>query len=592
MDKIKPEAEYVFEASWEVCNKVGGIYTVVKSKAALMTEAYSNYFMVGPLNNRNAKIEAVQKVPPKWLDEVFSELQKENINCFYGQWRCKGEPYVILIDFYKLTSMRTGLRKWLWESYGIETHTSGWDYDEPMLWSYAVGRLLEEIYVKLGSMKMVGHFHEWMSGIALLHLKSRDIPVKTVFTTHATLLGRSIAGNGENLYNMLDNICPHDEAKKRKVLDKFTTETACAKNADVFTTVSEITSIEAEKILDKKADVLLLNGLDIERFPTFEESSINHRIFRDKAREFCSLFFNPFYPLDLEQSLFFFIVGRYEYKNKGIDHFIEALGRLNQKMKDENSKKNVIVFFWIPSGVNGIKTALLENREQFEQVSEFVQSELPSIRSKLLSRIMNDENLNNISLFDKEQLDDIETFKVKFVKDDGPFISTHEFFDEANDPILNNLRRVGLDNKEDDKVKVIFYPVYLDGFDRLLELKYYQAIQACHLGVFPSYYEPWGYTPLESAALGVPAITTDLAGFGRFIKEHRQDDKGIFVINRLERQDEDAIAQLAEMMLDYTKLNRNDRVEQKISAKKLAELADWKMLVNNYFKAHNLALSR
>lgn len=589
----KPNADILFESSWEVCNKVGGIYTVVKSKAAIINDYYKEYYMVGPYFENNARIEAEQVVPPDYLKEVFSELENEGIKCFYGKWRCKGEPSVILIDFYSLKHKVAELRKWLWEEYKIESHAAHWDFDEPMLYSYAVGRLIELFAAKKSNKKIVGHFHEWMAGISLLHLKSRGSNVKTIFTTHATMLGRSISGKGRELYYELPNLDPHREAEQIGVLEKFTTEKACASTSDCFTTVSEITSIEAEKILDRKADVLLLNGLDIEKFPTFEECSINHRDFRDKAREFVSYYFLPNQQIDLEDTLFFFIVGRYEYKNKGIDIFIDALGKLNERLKAEGSSKNIITFFWIPSGVGGIQTPLLENRDQYEHISELIAKSVEKRRQKILRGIMSDKDMRNLDLFDADESRDIASFKARLNRNE-PLLSTHVLHDEANDPIVNNLRNVGITNKKEDRVKAVFYPVYLNGSDGLLNLKYYDAIQACHLGVFPSYYEPWGYTPLESAALGVPAITTDLAGFGRYIRTKRgnENEKGIFVIDRLDKSYDESCEALANIMYDYTKLRRKDRVEQKMVAKKLAEYADWSKLAKNYIKAHNFALKR
>ncbi len=591
MLETKPKADILIEASWEVCNKVGGIYTVVKSKADIINRSYDDYLLVGPNNPKSAMVEARQAVPPEWLKNIFDKLADEGINCFYGKWRTKGEPTVILIDFYKWANRINDTKKWLWESFGVETHTAGWDYHEPMIWAMAVGRLVEMISQAKPESRVVGHFHEWLAGVALLYLKERKCRVGTVFTTHATMLGRAIAGSGGDLYNMLGHIDPHEEAKRLGVLDKFTTEKACAQNADVFTTVSEITSIEAENLLGKRADVLLLNGLDSDKFPTFEESSILHTRLRDHVRQFLSSYFFPYYRFDLEQSLLFFIVGRYEFKNKGIDIFIKSLGRLNDRMKLEGSRKTVIAFVWVPAGVSGIKPEVLENHEQLEQIRTYIENSMPAIKGRLIRAVIEDEQLEKVKVFNEEEILDLNTFKVKFNTKGVPPLSTHQLYDEENDAVLNEFRACGLLNREEDKVKVIFYPVYLDGSDRLLELKYYKALQACHLGVFPSYYEPWGYTPLESAALGVPAITTDLAGFGRFMNHKRgnEEQKGIFVISRLNTPDEDAIQELSDIMHSYTMLNSKGRVEQKMVAKKQSELADWKTLANNYIEAHNIA---
>jgi glycogen synthase len=587
-----PEAEYLFESSWEVCNKVGGIYTVVKSKLELTNNAYENYFLIGPLNKTKVPYELEQTIPPEWLKDIIEELKNQNISCLFGRWRTKGRAYVILIDFYSLSYKINELKKMIWEKYQIETHSSSWEFEEPMLWSYSVSCFLNLVSKKLSGKKIIGHFHEWMAGLSILFLKEFNANIATVFTTHATILGRSIAGNGMDLYNMLSDINPHEIAKKCNVLDKYTTEKACANHSNVFTTVSEITAFEAEKILEKKADVLLLNGLDIEKFPSFEESSVLHIKAREKARELISYMFFPHYNFDLTQSLFFFISGRYEFKNKGVDVYIDALSKLNEKLKNEKSKKTIIALFLIPSGVKGIKTSLLEKKEYYEQLKNTVSNIIPKINHNLLNTLMTKKEINSYNLFDIEDLDDLSIKSSLYQLGGEPEISTHQLFNEENDAILNYLKQKNLTNKKDDKVKVIFYPVYLDIHDRLFELKYYEVIQACHLGVFPSYYEPWGYTPLESAALGVPAVTTDLAGFGKFIKENTKKNEGVFVIDRLNKSYEECANQLFDVFYNYSNLSKNERVKQKMIAKKLSELADWKELVKNYYKAHNLALVR
>ncbi len=589
----KPRADMLFEVSWEVCNKVGGIYTVVKSKVELMKEHYPGYFLIGPYFPDKAKMETQQTVPPERMKRVFDILEREGIICYFGKWQIKGDPYVILVNFQKIIPNKNDIKKWLWESFQIDTLYSHWDYEEPMIWAYAVGKLLQHISEEYKNEKIVGHFHEWLAGIALLYLKSSNCRIKTVFTTHATMLGRALAGNGLDLYSMLDTMDPEKEARNINVIDKFLTERACAHNTSVFTTVSEITSIEAEKILGRKADVLLLNGLDIDKFPNFEECSIKHRQSRDVIRDFLAYYFFPYYTFDLEQSLIFFIVGRYEFKNKGIDLFIKALGKLNEQLKKEGSKKTVVVFFWIPMGVNGIKTELLQSQEKYEQIKELVDRNMGDFKSRLINNIMFRKNMKVESLFDREFLLETKKHKIMFARQGCPQLSTHYLFNEEDDAIIKGFRESGLLNRKEDFVKVISYPVYLDGNDNLLDLKYYDSIQGCHMGIFPSYYEPWGYTPLESAALGVPSLTSDLAGFGRFIRGKINDKKGgIFILDRFNRPEADIVGDFTNILYNYTKLNHKDRVEQKMRAKELAEFADWKVLIENYINAHNIAIER
>lgn len=593
---MKARADYLFEASWEVCNKVGGIYTVVKSKAKLLKENYKNYFLIGPYFEKKAQVDFTEKNAPTELKAIFSKLREKGIICHYGIWNIKGEPNCILIESQALSPQKDQFKKLMWDNFQIDSLNSNWDFEEPLLWSMAVGMLLEEIPQAYKTKKVVGHFHEWLAGFALLYLKLQKSPVKTVFTTHATMLGRTLAGSGRPLYSILNQVNPDEEAKRSGINDKYTTEKACALNTDTFTTVSEITSMEAEKLLGRKADVLLLNGLDTEQFPTFEEISVKHRISREIMREFLSYYFFPYYSFDLEQSLNIFIVGRFEYKNKGLDILLSSLSRLNERLKKENFKKTILVFFWVPREVHSTHTSLSNSKMNYLQLKDFIDDQSEILKNHLINHLLScpidcldDPSEISKDLFDKEFMKEAKRIRLNFAKQGNPLLITHHLPNETNDAMLNEFRKAGLNNAPDDKVKVIDYPIYLTGVDGLLDLNYYDAILGCHLGVFPSYYEPWGYTPLESAALGVPAVTTDLAGFGRFIKDKNKKG-GIFVLKRMNKSDDQAVEQFVNILLKYCKMSKKSRVEQKMIAKELSTLADWNIFINYYIEAHNLAL--
>ncbi len=600
---VDTKADVLFEASWEVCNKVGGIYTVVKSKAALINDAYPTYVLLGPFIEQQARDTFVQEQPPPEFQPVFADLSKEGIVCHYGTWQIKGDPKVVLLESAGLVPRKDEIKKRLWEEFKIDSLNAQWEFEEPLLWATAVGMLIEA-YARHnnpdGRRKIVAHFHEWLAGFGLLYLKQQKAKVATVFTTHATMLGRSIAGSGEALYDMLESLDPAKEAYAHGIQDKHLTEVACATHTDAFTTVSEITAIEAERILGRKADVLVLNGLDIEKFPTFEETSIKHRENRDIIREFVSYFFFPHYYFDLEETLFFFIVGRYEFKNKGIDIFIKALGKLNDKLKAEGSRRTIVTFFWIPRDVHGAKGELPVNKSNYYQIKDFVRRNSNVLQSRVMNTVFqcplasfNEEtSFNKGNLFDKEFLLEAKKLRINFQKRDNPLLVTHNLPYEEQDIIVNALLAAGLDNKEDDRVKMVFYPVYLTGIDGLIDLPYYDAIVGCHLGVFPSYYEPWGYTPLESAAFGVPSLTTDLGGFGRFLMQKGAPNEGVFILKRFHVSEEETVEHFTELLYNYCKLTAKGRVRQKIIAKELSNLADWKELVNNYFEAHNIAIGK
>jgi|SaaInlV_120m_DNA_4_1040238.scaffolds.fasta_scaffold00492_16 glycogen synthase len=598
-DMGSPKANVLFEVSWEVCNKVGGIYTVVKSKADLINSAYEDYYLIGPYVENKAKETFNEETPSKELAKIFSELAGQGITCYFGEWLIKGKPKVILMDVSKATDQINSLKKRYWDNYQIDSLNAEWTFEEPMLWSTAAGMLIEKFAQQNENKNIVTHCHEWMAGFAALHLKSVNANVGTVFTTHATMLGRTLCGSGRQLYEELEHLDPKKEAYNYNIQDKYLTELACAQNADVFTTVSEITSMEAEKILGRKADVLLLNGLDIEKFPSFEELSIKHRIYREKIREFVAYHFFPYYSFDLSQTLLFFIVGRYEFKNKGIDIFIKALGKLNQMMRENNSKKTIIVFFWIPHEVHGAKLELSENKMNYLHLKDFVVDNQKHVQQQILNHIIgsekhveSSEHLSTQAMFSDEFLLGARKLNLKFKKQGNPLLVTHNLSDEKNDEIIKALLAEGLDNKEDDKVKAIFYPVYLTGVDGLIDLPYYDCLQGCHFGLFPSYYEPWGYTPLESAALGVPSLTTDLGGYGRFLLSKKEGNDGVYVLNRFGVNENKVINDFSKSLFDYTLLREKERVEQKMLAKKVAGLADWSQFVKFYFEAHNKALEK
>ncbi len=594
----RPKCNTLFESSWEVCNKVGGIYTVIKSKAPLMKSNYKNYYLVGPYFEDKVKFEFQPKEPNDMLKRVFERLKKEGIKCYFGTWSIAGDQTTILIDFTGYVNKKDELKKFYWENYKIDSIYSQWDFEEPLIWSTCVGKLIEE-YTKESKEITVFHSHEWLTGFSILYLKNKKAKVATVFTTHATMLGRVLCAQGFDLYNNLDKINPLETAKSSGIIDKFTTELACAKECDVFTTVSEITAMEAEKLLGRKADVILLNGLDAEKFPSFEELSIKHQTNKRIIKEFIAYYFFPYYYFDLDETYIYFIVGRYEFKNKGLDIFIKALAGLNEKLKKENINKTIVVFFWIPTHVEAAKMSLAQNKLNFHRIKHFIEEQHEKFIYKVMSNIMEcqdmtcfQEEIPKKPLLDEDFIKDLTRLRVDFQRKGLPPIITHNIPNENNDSIIQALLSNGLNNSRENKVKVIFYPVYLTGIDGLTDLPYYEAITGCHLGIFPSYYEPWGYTPLESAALGVPSLTTDLGGFGKFLLTKTKGEEGIYVLKRFKKSEEEVVKEFTNILQKYSKFNKNQRVKEKITAKKLSGLADWNIFIQYYIEAHNKGVDK
>lgn len=588
----RAKADVLFELSWEVCNKVGGIYTVLMSKTALMKEYYKEYITIGPYIKQTASYAFEPKEPPQAFHNTFEILKSQGIICHYGTWQIKGYPNTILIDFSNILNKSNELKAWCWNNFNIDSLNSGFDFDEPLVFSYACSLLIQSLKTNVFSaQKVISHHHEWMTGLALLFLKQNNIPIKTIFTTHATMLARAIASK-DDIYQRLEQIDPQKQAYAIGVQDKFLTEKACAHTADVFTTVSQITSLECEKLLGKKPDVLLLNGLDMGRFPTLEETTLKHIKSKDKIKEFLSYHFYPYYrDFDIENNLLIGIFGRYEFKNKGIDVFIDALGKLNQKLKQEQSKTTITAFIWVPNQTHGVKKELLENKNYYGHIKDYVKMH----ENDILKKIMHDfiTNNQNQNLFTKEFLSNIKRDVMHFTRIGLPPILTHNLSNENTDPTIQKIRQNNLLNHPEDKVKIILYPCYLDGNDSLLNLSYYDALAGLHLAVFPSYYEPWGYTPLEAAAMGVSTITTDVSGFGRFITQSLpKENQGIYILNRFKQNYEQITTSLMHMIHNFSRLDHAKRVQNKINAKQLSHLADWRHLITNYITAHNMALEK
>jgi glycogen synthase len=594
---MEPDATTVIEVSYEVCNKVGGIYTVVSSKADLLNDKYENYILIGPYFKDKADIEFSPVDVPTEIQPAIDHLSSIGITAHYGKWLIKGNPTVILIEFDSLYSHTNELKKQLWEKFGVDSLSAGHDFDEPLIFSYATALTIEALEQKtpFDSSSMVAHFHEWMTGIGLLVLKQRESPVKTVFTTHATMLGRALCSSGSDLYGMLDSMDPYREAERCNVMPKFTAEKACAQQADVFTTVSEITGIEAEKILGRKPDVLVLNGLDMSHFPTFEDIAIKHRLNRDRMREFLSYYFYPYYSFEMKHMQHYFILGRNEYRNKGVDITISALAKLNERLKEQQSSRQIVCFFFIPMQEHGIKKEVIENKVYYRNIKNFVLRNIGNIEQEMVDTVATDMGWEDYEKFQENFEQTAKRLSISFKRnEDRPPLCTHYLENEDNNEIIRGFKNAGLLNREEDKVKVILYPVYLNGVDGLLDLDYYDTILACHLGLFPSYYEPWGYTPLEAAALGVAALTSDLSGYGRFLntQETRDESPGVFVLPRFGVSDSEAVDTYTDLLELSAKFTHNQRVENKIAAKHVARLADWKILVNNYIEAHNKALKK
>ena len=529
----------LFEVSWEVCNKVGGIYAVVSSKILEALAAFGeNYFLLGPDLGNNPDFEETDE--PCW-QELRQETDRRNLSCRFGRWNIPGRPKVILVG-YRDRYDQSQLLFSLWNRYGVDSISGGWDYVEPVMFSTACGEVIEAACKALhipADGPALAHFHEWMCGGGLLYLKTNAPYVGTVFTTHATMLGRSMAGSGFDIYKQMPQINPKHEAGAYNITAKCSMETASAREADCFTTVSRITADEAGVFLGRTPDVLTLNGLDLRVIPDYSRDRSLATASRQRLLEAAGRLLRRRLP---EDTRVFLVSGRYEYHNKGIDVFLDALGMVNTALSQ--SQSNVLALCAVMGGHSGVNA------------------------------------------------DAVSGDPAKLPGQGGFWISSHHVYNQPNDPILNACQRLGLDNRPENHVQVIFDPALLDGKDGFLNMRYEEVLAACDLGVFPSWYEPWGYTPQESAAHAVPTVTTDLSGFGMWVRSSQRDKNGVTIICRRQTSYDETAASLRDVLLQYASLPEEQMQEHRHMVRHVAEGCSWEQFFPYYVQAYGLALDK
>lgn len=534
--------DYLFEVSWEVCNKVGGIHTVLSTKAlTLVNQLGDNYMLIGPDVYREGRVNPEFSEDVELLKDWKQQALTEGLRIRAGRWNIAGNPIAIIVDFTTFISKKDEIFSKFWETYKLDSLSGQWDYIEPALFGYAVGKVIES-YVKYHQYfneKIIAQFHEWMTGTGILYLKEKLPQVSTVFTTHATVLGRSLAGNRRPLYRNLGTYNPDNLAREFNITSKQSLEALSARNADAFTTVSDITARECKQFLRKEVDMITPNGFEDSFVPVKEQYEIKRHTARERLTKVASTLFGYALPEDI------FMVatsGRYEFRNKGIDLVIDTLGQLN---KNPDLSRQVLAFLLVPANHFGP-------------------------RKNLLRKLQNEP-------------DEIH---------DGSVL-THNLHDAESDPILNRIRSAGLNNRPEDKVKVIFVPSYLNGDDGIFNLPYYDLLIGFDLTLFPSYYEPWGYTPLESIAFSVPTLTTSLSGFGMWVrKEIKDPDSAVYVIERTDTNDEEVVRAMGQSIIATTSLSPEQFTAAMNKAKEISQLALWDKFIDYYKDAYKIAVGK
>lgn len=585
----------LFEIAWEVCWQLGGIYTVLRTKAAAMLERWGErYCLIGPYNPQTAAVEFEELPTEGIIRQTLDKLRASGVPCHYGRWLITGRPRVILLDHRARYSQIEADKYLLWKDHGIETYASDGEVNDTIAFGFVVAEFFSELSKLAQGRSILAHFHEWMGGVAVPRISHLRLPVTTLFTTHATLLGRYLASDNPGFYQHLPYINADAEAVKYQILPRHQIEKTAAHASTVFTTVSEVTAVEAEKLLGRRPDAILPNGLNIQRFSALHEFQNLHRERKERIHEFTMGHFFPSYAFDLDKTLYIFTSGRYEYRNKGIDLFIEAMWRLNQRLKRMPDRPTIVSFIITRAAVRSISVGALQNQAMFDELRNTCREQEREMGSKLFLSATTGRLPTINELLPEDTVVRLKRAMHAWRSGRQPAIVTHDLIDDTSDPVLKHLRHRGLFNSADDPVKMVFHPEFVTATSPLINLDYTDFVRGCHLGIFPSYYEPWGYTPMESIALGVPAVTTDLSGFGAYVERHIEGarDQGIMVLKRRNRSFDQSADELVEYLLEFISLNRRQRIELRNKTERASELFDWSALVSHYHEAHDLALQR
>jgi glycogen(starch) synthase len=592
----------LFEIAWEVCNQVGGIYTVIRSKvpSVIKVQGVDNYFLIGPYFKDQADAHfdpATDYSTP--VGKAVLQMQERGFDVHYGQWIVSGRPNVVLFNPYSVYDKLGEIKHFLYQDY----HISIPDGDELLDKVAAFGFQVKEFFHYLCAIGfcengVIAHFHEWMAGIPIPGIRKDNLNIKTVFTTHATLLGRYLAMNDLDFYEHLPFYNWEEEAAKFNVKPIAEIERASAHGAHVFSTVSEVTAKECVHLLGRTPDVILPNGLNIERFEALHQIQNQHVRIKEKIHDFVMGHFFQSYSFDLDKTLYFFTSGRYEYQNKGYDLTLESLARLNWKMQQAGIDMTVVAFFITKRPFYSFNPEVLESKAHIDDVSRAVAEIKEQVGKRLYTEITSADGpyqFPDLSAMVEDYLRlklrrNVQSWKTHKL----PKIITHTLVDDAKDEILNFLRTANLVNNRHDKVKIVYHPDFISTSNPLFKMDYTQFVRGCHLGIFPSMYEPWGYTPLECLASGVPSVTSNLAGFGDYVMKNVEDNehKGMYIIDRTDGNFHRAAEELANIMFQFVQLSRRERISLRYRCEESSLDFDWSNLGKFYNDAYKLALER
>lgn len=538
--------DYIFESSWEVCNKVGGIYTVLSTRAKTLQDAFRDKIIfIGP--------DLADANDLYFLEDetLFIEWRKQalakGLAIRVGRWKVPGEPIAVLVDFSQYFKDKNEIYTRSWELYQVDSLHAYGDYDEASMFSYGAAKVVESFYNFYldKSKKVIYHGNEWMTGLGLLYINSKLPNIATLFTTHATSIGRSIAGNNKPLYDYLFAYNGDQMACELNMQSKHSIEKQTAMNVDCFTTVSEITANECKELMEKPVDFVLPNGFENDFVPKGAQFTRKRNAARKRIFEVANALLGV--DFDDQNTLVISTSGRYEFRNKGVDVYIEAMNRLQ---RDNRLNKKILAFIEVPGWVGEPRQDLIDR-------------------------------LNSGHKFDTPL--------------HVPMI-THWLHNMSHDNVLDMMKYLDMQNRQEDNVKLIFLPCYLNGDDGIFNMKYYDLVLGNDMCIYPSYYEPWGYTPLEAIAFKVPCITSDLAGFGLWANSEighvGEIIDGVKVVHRTDYNYSEVADKIKDTVAEFSNFTAADVKKSRSNADKLSKKALWSNFIKYYYEAYDFALRR
>ncbi len=597
----KNTSPLLLEVSWEVCNQMGGIYTVIRSKLpAVIKQFGDDYCMVGPAVNPDvaAEFDPIDSLDNDPIGEAVEKMRGMGYEVHYGRWLVTGRPKVVLLNPTNVYNRLENIKRHLYQEHGISSESQDQLFDPSLLFGDLLRTFLRVLDTEVvrGRRPIICHAHEWLAATGLFDVRAEKIQVRTVFTTHATMVGRYIAMNDRHFYKNLAKYDWRKEAARYGIQAIAEIEHRAATVADVFTTVSEVTADECEHLIGKRPQVITPNGLNIDRFSAYHEVQNRHMEFKERIHRFVMGHFFHSYSFDLDKTLYFFTSGRFEFHNKGYDITLEAINKLNQMMKDAKVDITVVVFFITRRPTWSVNPDVMEKRGVMEEIFRNCRAITRQVEERLFVTAASSKGSHILPNLN-ELVDDYWRLRYRrtiqsWKTNKWPIVVTHNLKDDVHDDILVYLRKARLVNSPLDKVKVVYHPDFISSTNPLFGIDYADFIRGCHLGIFPSYYEPWGYTPLECIASGVPTVTTDLSGFGRYVQglEKDHEDAGVHVLKYSKEEGEQLATSLANYLFHFVKTTRRFRMIQRNKLEDYAEQFDWRNLIAQYIKAYDKAL--